>query len=58
MPDEGRTMSEVAKLREEAERAKRWARAITDARLVERLLDLAQEYARRADELQRRPLSA
>jgi len=51
-------MSEVAKLREEAERAKRWARAITDARLVERLLDLAQEYARRADELQRRPLSA
>ena len=51
-------MSEVTRLREEAERAERWARALTDARLVERLLDLAREYARRADELQRRPLSA
>jgi hypothetical protein len=58
MPDEGRTMSEVQHLREQAERAERWARAITDARLVERLLDLAREYARRADELQQRPLSA
>ncbi len=51
-------MSEVQHLREQAERAERWARAITDARLVERLLDLAREYARRADELQQRPLSA
>jgi hypothetical protein len=51
-------MSEVQQLREQAERAERWARAITDARLVERLLDLAREYARRADELQRPPLSA
>jgi hypothetical protein len=51
-------MSEVQRLREEAARAERWARAMTDARLVDRLMRLAREYARRADELQRQPLSA
>jgi hypothetical protein len=45
-------------LRNEAQRAERWARALTDARMVERLLDLAGEYTRRADELQRRSARA
>ena len=45
-------------LREEAQRAERWARAIPDARMAEQLFDLAQEYTRRADELRRRPATA
>lgn len=50
MPNE-----EEMRLREEAQRAERWARALTDTRMAERLLDLAREYTRRADELQHRP---
>lgn len=51
-------MSEVQRLREEAARAERWARSMTDASMVERLVNLAREYTRRADELQRPSLSA
>jgi hypothetical protein len=58
MADECQTMRDVARLRDEAARAERWARAIPDASMVERLLDVASEYRRRADDLQRALASA
>jgi hypothetical protein len=54
-PEECHVPNEEIRLRCEAQRAERWARALTDARMIERLLDLAREYTRRADALQRRP---
>jgi hypothetical protein len=53
MRDECQTMRDVARFRDEAARAERWARAIPDTRMVERLLDVASEYRRRAEDLQR-----
>ena len=52
-PDECQLPGEEMRLRNDAQRAERWARALTDARMIERLLDLALEYTHRADELQR-----
>jgi len=46
-------MREVQYLRDEAERAERWARAIGDQVIVERLRLIARDYHRRADELER-----
>lgn len=51
-------MSEEQQLREDARRAERWAGAMTDPLLTERLRRLAREYTRRADELQQQPLPA
>ena len=50
-------MSEEQQLREDAKRAERWARSMGDPQLTERLMRLAREYTRRADELlQQQPL--
>jgi hypothetical protein len=46
-------MSEVQRLRDEAARAERWARALSDTRMIERLKQIVREDLRRADELQR-----
>ena len=52
-------MSEEQQLREDAKRAERWARSMGDPQLTERLMRLAGEYTRRADELlQQQPLPA
>jgi hypothetical protein len=52
-------MSEEQRLREDAARAERWAWAMSDPLLTERLMRLAKEYTRRADELlQQQPLPA
>ena len=46
-------MSEEQRLRDEAARAERWALAMTDRQMTERLMQIARDYLRRADELQR-----
>lgn len=46
-------MSEEQQLRDEAARAERWAHAMTDTQMTERLMQIARDYLRRADELQR-----
>ena len=48
-------MSEEQRLRDEAARAERWALAMTDRQMTERLMQIARDYLRRADELQRQP---
>lgn len=47
-------MNEVQLLRDEAARAERWARALSDTRMVEQLKQIARDYLRRAEELQQR----
>jgi hypothetical protein len=51
-------MSEEQQLRDEAARAERWAHAMTDAQMTERLMQIARDYLRRADELQRQLMPA
>ena len=51
-------MSEEQRLRDEAARAERWAHAMTDTKMTERLMRIAQDYLRRADELQQQPATA
>ncbi len=51
-------MSEEQRLRDEAARAERWALAMTDRQMTERLMQIARDYLRRADELQREPAAA
>ena len=46
-------MNEVQRLRDEAARAERWAQALSDTRMVEQLKQIAKDYMRRADALQR-----
>jgi hypothetical protein len=50
-------MSEEQRLRDEAARAERWARALVDQQMTERLMQIARDYLRRADELQRQLVS-